>query len=81
MFAFAVEGAADRGERLGERKNVARDEQVRILSADRMPVNSIGCNRDFRDQVGSANCDTLSGGATQSDAAYYPVFRRNFLFI
>jgi hypothetical protein len=48
MFAFAVEGAADGCEGLGERKYFARDQQIGILRADRMPVHAIGCNRDFR---------------------------------
>ena len=48
VFAFAVEGAADGSEGLGERKNVARDQQIGILRADRMPVHTIGCNGDFR---------------------------------
>ena len=48
VFALAVEGTADRREGLGERKNVARDQQVGILRADRMPVHTIGCNGDFR---------------------------------
>jgi hypothetical protein len=48
MFPFAVEGTADGREGLGERKNVARDQQVGILRADWMPVHTIGRNRDFR---------------------------------
>jgi hypothetical protein len=49
VFPFAVEGAADRSEGLGERKNVGRDQQISILCSDRMPVHTIGCNGDFRD--------------------------------
>ncbi len=48
MFSFAVEGAADRSEGLGERKNFARDQQIGILGADRMPVHTIRCYGDFR---------------------------------
>jgi hypothetical protein len=48
VFAFAVEGAADCGEGLGERENVARDQEIGILRADRMPVHAIGRNGNFR---------------------------------
>ncbi len=81
MFAFAVEGAAHRSEGLGERKNVARDQQIGILRADRMPVHAIGCNGDFRHQIGSTQCDTFGGGATQRNPADDPVLCRNLLLI
>ena len=81
VFAFAVEGAADRSEGLGERKNFARDQQIGILRADRMPVHTIGCNRDFRHQIGSTDGDTVAGSTTQRDPAYDPVFCRNLLVV
>jgi hypothetical protein len=48
MFAFAVEGASNRGEGLGERKNVGRNKQIGIFRPDRMPVHTLSGNRDFR---------------------------------
>src|ERR1700757_4977808 len=48
VFAFAVEGAANRSEGLRERKNVVRDQQIGILCADRMPVHTISGYGDFR---------------------------------
>jgi hypothetical protein len=48
VFAFAVEGAADRSEGLGERKNVASNKQIGIFRPHRMPVHTLSGNRDFR---------------------------------
>ena len=48
MFAFAIECAADGGEGFGEREDVARDEHIVIFCSDRMPVNALSRNRDFR---------------------------------
>jgi hypothetical protein len=81
VFAFVVEGAADRSEGVGEGKNVARDKEIGILCPDRMPVHTIGCNGDFRHEIGSANGDTLAGRATQRNPADYSVFCRNLLLI
>ena len=81
MFAFAVESATDCGEGLGEGKNVGRDQQIGILRADRVPVHTIGRDRDFRHQIGSTDCDTFAGRATQRDPADDPVFCRDLLLI
>jgi len=48
VFAFAFEGVADGGEGFGERKNIARDEQIVIFGPDRMPVDAFSRDRDFR---------------------------------
>jgi hypothetical protein len=48
VLAFAVEGAANGSEGLGERKNVARNKQIGIFRPDRMPVHTLSGNRDFR---------------------------------
>ena len=48
VFAFAVEGAADGSEGLGERKNVVRNEQIGIFRPDRMPVHTLSGDRHFR---------------------------------
>src|SRR5271156_1631108 len=80
MFTFALKGAADRGEGVGKRKNLTRDQQIGILRADRMPVHALSGNRNFRHQIRSTNGDTFSGGATQRNPADDPVFCRNLLF-
>src|SRR5262245_11529576 len=81
VFAFAVEGAADRREGLGERKNFVCNQQISVFRSDRMPVHTLSCNRDFRHQIGPSNCDTLGCRATQGDPAYYSVLFSNFLLI
>src|SRR5215831_10181448 len=47
VFAFAVEGPANGGEGLGERKNLAPDKQVGILCSDWVPVNTLSSDGDF----------------------------------
>src|SRR5215813_11233279 len=81
MFPFAVHSAADGGEGLGQRKDFPGHQQVGILGTDRMPVDTFSCNRDFRDQVGAAESDTVVGSSTQSDPAYDPVFCGDFFRI
>jgi hypothetical protein len=81
VFAFAVEGAANRSERLGQGKNVARDKHIGILCSDRMPVHTLSCNGNFRHQIGSAKGDTIGCRTAQSDPAYDSVFCGNHLLI
>jgi len=81
VFAFAIEGAANRSERLGQGKNVARDKQISILCADWMPVHTLSCNGNFRHKIGSAKGDTFGCRTAQSDPAYYSVFCGNLLLI
>src|SRR6185369_9144045 len=77
VFAFAVESTAYRSEGRGEGKNVARDEQIGILDADRVPVHTIGCDSNFRHQIGSTHGDTFAGRAPQRNSADHPVLGRN----
>jgi hypothetical protein len=81
MFAFAVEGAADGLEGLGQRKNLPRDKQIGIFRTDRVPIYTVSGNRDFRHEIGSSNRDTFAGNSTQSDAAYDSVFCCNLLLV
>src|SRR5262249_17264158 len=81
VLALAVEGAADRREGFGERKNVGRNQQVAIFRSHRMPVHTLSRNRDFRHQIGSADGDTCAGNSPQRDAAYDPVFARNLFLV
>ncbi len=81
MFAFAFEGAANRGERLRQRKNVARDEHISILCSDWMPVNTLSGNGNLRHEIGSAKGNTFICRTAQSDPAYDSIFCSNLLFI
>src|SRR5215813_4194218 len=74
VFAFSLESAADRGERLGQRKDVAGNKQIGIFGADRMPVNSVSGNGDFGHQIGSTDRDPVTCSAAQCDSAYHSVF-------
>lgn len=79
MLAFALKGAADRGERFGERKNIAGYEQIGIFRPDGVPVNTLSSDRYFRDQVGAAEGDSFVGSAAQRDATDDAVLLRNSL--
>ena len=81
VFAFAVEGAANRGESLGQGKDVARDKEIGVLSPDRMPVHSLRCDGNFRHKVGSAQGDTFGCGTAQSNPAYDSIFCGNLLLV
>src|SRR5215510_5427055 len=81
VFAFLIEGAADRSERLGERKNVARNQQIVVFRADGMPVDTLSCNRDFRHQIGASNGDTFSRHTPQRDPTYDSVVFRNLFLV
>src|ERR1700747_1028910 len=81
VFAFAIEGAADSREGCGERKDIARNQQIGIFRSDWMPVHTLGSNGHFRHEIGATNCDTFAGGTTQRDPAYDSVFHRNLLLI
>jgi hypothetical protein len=52
VCAFAFPGAMRGGERVGERKNVPRDQEILVLGAYRMPIYTIGRDGDFRDLLG-----------------------------
>ena len=73
MLAFMFEGAAHRSKGCGKRKNLRSDQQVGVLRADRMPIDAVGRNRDFRHQIGACQRDALRGEAAQRNLADYPV--------
>jgi hypothetical protein len=81
VFALAFEGAANRSERLGQGKNLARDEQIGILCSDWMPVHALSGNGNFRHEIGPAKGDTFGCRTAQSDPAYDSVFCSNLLLI
>jgi hypothetical protein len=81
VLAFAVEGAANRSERLGQGENLTRDKQISILCPDWMPVHTLSCNGNFRHEIGSAKRNTFGCRTAQSDPAYDPVFCSNLLLI
>src|SRR5580765_3279816 len=81
VFAVALEGTANCSKGLRERKNVAPDQQISIFCAYWMPVDAIGCNGNFRDQIGSTHGDTFACNTAQRDPADDSVFCCDLLFI
>ena len=53
VSALVLEGALRRGERVGERKDIRSDQEVRILGADRMPINAVSGDGDFGHKIGA----------------------------
>ena len=72
MLAFPVERATYRSERPGQRKDVGGDEQIGILGAYRMPIDTFSGDRYFRHQVRACKCYALRREATQCYAADHP---------
>ena len=81
MLAFALEGAAYRGKGLGERKDVASDEQIGVLSAYWMPVDTLSCYGDLRCQISACQRDPLCSEAPQCNTANHSVLFVNPLGI
>ena len=78
VVAVVVEGAAHGGDGLGEREDLARDEQVGILSSHGMPINAFSRDRDFGHRVCARQGDALRRKAAQRDAADNAIlFRRS----
>ena len=73
MCAFALPGAMRGGERVGERKNVPRDQEILILGAYRMPIYTVGRDGDFRYEVRSRKRDALLGKTTQRNAPNHAI--------
>src|ERR1700686_4223932 len=73
MRGLALDGTVDRGEGFGEREDVGRDEQIRILGADGMPIDAFGRDRHFGDEVGPCQRDALFGKAAKGDAADHAI--------
>ena len=73
---FALPGATRRGESVGERKNVAGDQEVLILGAHRMPIHAVGRDGDFRHQIGARKRDALFRKTTQRDATDHAILVR-----
>ena len=81
MLAFALEGATYRGKGLGERKNVASDEQIGVLSAYWMPVDTLSCYGDLWQQISTSKRDPLRSEAPQCNTANHSVLFVNPLGI
>ena len=81
MLAFALEGATYRGKGLGERKNVASDKQIGVLGAYWMPVDTLSCYGDLRQQISASKCDPLCSDAPQCNTADHSVLFVNPLGI
>src|ERR1043165_353542 len=81
VLAFALVSTSHSRERLGKRKDLARNQQILIFGADRMPVHAFSRDRDFRHEVVSRNCDACRRDATQCDATYHSIFFRDLFSI
>src|SRR5260221_5618748 len=81
MLAFPVERATYRSERPGQRKDVGGDEQIGILGAYRMPIDTFSGDRYFRHQVRACKCYARRREATQCNAADHPVLLGDLLGI
>ena len=77
MFIFVLKGPADRGEGLGQRKDIRSDQQIRIIGSHWVPIDTVRGDRDLWDKVGAGECDTFDGKTTQDDSADHSVFLTN----
>jgi hypothetical protein len=75
VFPFALEGAAYRGKRVGERKNLARDQKIGIFRPYRMPVHTLGSDRNLWQKIRAAQGYAFGGKPAQCDPADDSVFR------
>src|SRR5262249_46952553 len=68
MLAFALERHPERVERRGERENVAGDQEVVVVGADRVPVNAARGDGHLRYEIRAREGDAVLGKATQRDS-------------
>src|ERR1700756_8322 len=73
VFAFVVKGPADGGEGFSQRKDIRSDQQVRIVSSDRVPIDTVCCDRDLWDQIGARDGETFNGKTAERDSSDHPV--------
>ena len=50
---LVLKGATRGCKRVGEWKDIRRDQKVRILGADRMPINAVSGDGDFGHKIGA----------------------------
>src|ERR1700722_14651040 len=67
--AFTVPGTTRRGETVGERENVPCDQEVFVLGANRMPIDTIGRDSDFRHKISAGKRDAFFRKTPQRYAA------------
>src|SRR5215469_3538489 len=73
MCPLSVKGTVRRGESVGQRKDFRTHQQVSILGSDRMPINTIGGDGDFRYKIGTRQCDPLRRKSAKGDSADDPI--------
>src|SRR5262249_58408229 len=61
VIALALEGNADRLDRRGERQDVARDQEVVVVGADRVPVDAARGDGHLRYEIGAREGDAVLG--------------------
>ena len=81
MLAFALEGPAHRGERLGQRKDIGGDEHIGVRGSYRMPVDAFRRDGNFGRQISACKCDAFRGETPQRDAADHPVLFPDLVYI
>ena len=66
MLAFPLEGAAHRGEGLGQRKDLAGDQQIGVLGSHRMPIDAFSRDRDLWREIGARKGDAFVSAKPRS---------------
>jgi hypothetical protein len=73
MLAFAFERPAHGGKGFGERKNFGGDQQIGVLCPDRMPIDPVRRDGDFRQQIRARQRNALRCGTAQGNSADHPI--------
>ena len=73
MCPLSLKGTARRGESVGQRKDFRTHQQVGILGSDRMPINTIRGDGDFRNKIGARQRDALRRKSAKGDTADDPI--------
>src|SRR4029077_15647472 len=81
VLVLAIKGATQCGKGFGEREDLGGQQQVRIVSAHRMPINTIHGDGDLRNQIRARKGETLLRKVSHSDAANHPIFCADFLSV
>src|SRR5262249_13924516 len=77
VLALALVRNPDRFERRGERQDVARDQEVVVVGADRVPVDAARGDGRLRDEIRAREGDAVLGKATQRDSPDHTILGSN----
>ena len=73
VLAFVLKGLANGGESFSQREDIRRDQEVRIIGSDRMPIDAVCGDRHFRNEIGARDCETFDGKTAERNATDHPV--------